>query len=202
MEEFRSKSVNFRIEIPFFYLVMSSKNPTKNMKPTLVEIKAKCAEPEKIAAKLKALNARFIGIDHQIDTYFQVPNGRLKLRQGSIENHLIFYSRNNQAGPKQSNVMLYKPQESDVLREILATAVGEKVVVNKQRQIYFIDNVKFHIDIVKGLGSFMEIEAIDEKGTIGTARLHEQCTYYMNLLNVKTEDLIENSYSDMILETH
>ena len=28
----------------------------------------KCANPEKVAAKLKALNARFIGIDHQIDT--------------------------------------------------------------------------------------------------------------------------------------
>lgn len=167
------------------------------MKPTLIEIKAKCHEPEKVAEKLNRLKARFIGIDHQIDTYFDVPNGRLKLRQGNIENHLIFYNRNNQAGPKQSNVMLYRSPESEMLREILATAIGEKIVVDKHRQIYFIDNVKFHIDTVKGLGSFMEIEAIDEKGTIGTEKLREQCTYYMNLLDVKTEDLIENSYSDM-----
>lgn len=169
------------------------------MKPTLVEIKAKCTNSERIEAILKGQNAQFLGIDHQIDTYFQVPNGRLKLRQGNIEQHLIFYNRNNQAGPKQSNVMLYKPQESDILKEILSTAIGEKVIVDKHRQIYFIDNVKFHIDIVKDLGSFMEIEAIDKDNTIGTERLHEQCTYYMNLLEVKTEDLIENSYSDMIL---
>jgi adenylate cyclase class 2 len=169
------------------------------MKPILIEIKAKCHEPQQIEQQLKALNARFIGIDHQIDTYFQVPNGRLKLRQGSIENHLIFYNRNNQAGPKQSNVMLYRSPESEMLREILATAIGEKVVVDKYRQIYFIDNVKFHIDTVKNLGSFMEIEAIDENGTIGTQKLHEQCTKYMDLLGVKQEDLIENSYSDLIL---
>jgi predicted adenylyl cyclase CyaB len=169
------------------------------MKPTLIEIKAKCTEPEKIAQKLNALNAQFIGIDHQIDTYFEVPNGRLKLREGNIENHLIFYNRNNQTGPKQSNVMLYRSSESEMLREILTTAIGKKVVVDKHRQIYFIDNVKFHIDTVKGLGNFMEIEAIDKDGTIGTEKLHKQCTYYMDLLAVKNEDLIENSYSDMIL---
>jgi predicted adenylyl cyclase CyaB len=169
------------------------------MKPTLIEIKAKCHEPGAIAQKLKALNAEFVGVDHQIDTYFQVANGRLKLREGNIENHLIFYNRNNQTGPKQSNVMLYCSPESEMLREILATAIGEKVVVDKHRQIYFINNVKFHIDTVKNLGSFMEIEAIDKDGTIGTEKLHEQCAYFMDLLDVKTEDLIENSYSDMLL---
>ena len=130
------------------------------MKPTLIEIKAKCNNPKNIEQILKSLNADFKGIDHQIDTYFDVPNGRLKLRQGTIENHLIFYHRANQAGPKQSNVMLYPSPNSEMLKEILSTAIGNKVIIDKKRQIYFIDNVKFHIDEVKGLGNFMEIEAI------------------------------------------
>lgn len=171
------------------------------MKPTLIEIKAKCQNPERIEAILKEHNAKFIGIDHQIDTYFEVPNGRLKLRQGTIENHLIFYNRANQAAPKQSDVILYPSPNSDVLREILATAIGEKIVVDKHRQIYFIDNVKFHIDTVKNLGGFMEIEAIDKDGTIDTKQLHQQCTFYMNLLGVQTEDLITHSYSDMMLSS-
>ena len=58
--------------------------------------------------------------------------------------------------------MLHPSPNSETLKEILIAAIGKKVVVDKQRQIYFIDNVKFHIDTVKGLGSFMEIEAIDK----------------------------------------
>ena len=53
--------------------------------PLNVEIKARCNSPEKIHQILKAQNAEFKGIDHQIDTYFDVPNGRLKLREGNIE---------------------------------------------------------------------------------------------------------------------
>ena len=34
--------------------------------------------------------------------------------------------------------------------------------MDKKREIYFIHNVKFHIDNVKNLGTFIEIEAIDE----------------------------------------
>ena len=59
--------------------------------PQNVEIKARCAQPDQIHQILKAQNARFVGIDHQIDTYFNVAEGRLKLREGNIENQLIFY---------------------------------------------------------------------------------------------------------------
>lgn len=170
------------------------------MKPTLIEIKAKCKYPEIIEAILLENKAQYVGLDHQIDTYFDVSNGRLKLRQGNIECHLIFYNRANQAGPKQSNVMLYKPQDATVLKDILIAANGVKVVVDKRRKIFFIDNVKFHIDKVEGLGSFMEIEAIDKDNSIGMDKLHEQCAFYMELLNVEKENLLTNSYSDMLLD--
>jgi adenylate cyclase class IV len=52
---------------------------------------------------------------------------------------------------------------------------------------------------VRGLGNFVEIEAIDEDGSIGSEKLHEQCKHYLKLLNISKEDLLENSYSDLIL---
>ena len=67
-----------------------------------IEIKAKCKFPNDVESALLSLNAKFIGIDHQIDTYFHSPNGRLKLREGIIENSLIFYERDNIPGPKKS----------------------------------------------------------------------------------------------------
>ena len=135
-----------------------------------------------------------------MDTYFHVPNGRLKLREGNIENNLIHYHRSNQAGPKKSEVTLYQSPPGSGLKAVLATALGISTVVDKKRKIFFIENVKFHLDEVAGLGSFMEIEAIDLDGSTGQARLEEQCRFYMELFGVKEEDLVEVSYSDMLLE--
>jgi predicted adenylyl cyclase CyaB len=45
--------------------------------------------------------------------------------------------------------------------------------VDKHREIYFVGNVKFHLDTVEGLGTFVEIESIDMDGTIGQDRLYE-----------------------------
>ena len=167
--------------------------------PTLIEIKARCEDPRKIRQVLEKNKAEFKGIDHQVDTYFKVKEGRLKLREGNIENHLIHYFRGNQAGPKKSEVLLYKSTPDSSLKNILATSIGVLTVVDKKREIRFIDNVKFHIDVVEGLGNFIEIEAIDMDGSISEVKLLEQCQFYIRLFGVKDEDLLENSYSDMLL---
>ena len=165
-----------------------------------IEIKAKCFHPEKVEAFLLSNGARFIGLDHQKDTYFTVPAGRLKLRQGNIENSLIFYNRPDQEGPKQSDFSLSKVTDGAATEQLLEKALGIKVVVEKNRKIFFIDNVKFHLDEVPGLGSFVEIEAgnlSDPSKTIDD--LKTQCDYYVEAFEVADADLIHHSYSDMLL---
>ena len=166
----------------------------------IIEIKARCKTTDGIRKNLLSLGATSIGTDRQIDTYFVVPEGRLKLRRGNIENTLIQYHRSNQSGPKLSNVKLYKPNDVDALYATLRAAIPVLVEVDKQREIYFIENVKFHIDHVKGLGDFIEIEAIDEVGDIGITKLNAQCEHYLKLFDVDPGDLMTHSYSDMILE--
>lgn len=169
------------------------------MKIKNVEIKARCADPQRIRDILKSEGARYIGRDHQIDTYYRTPRGRLKLRRGNIENALIAYTRADVDAPKLSDVLLYKTHDVDSLQEILDVTFDTHVVVDKQRDIYFIGNVKFHVDEVQGLGTFVEIEAINENGTLEEDHLTEQVTTYMKLLGIETEDLLTHSYSDMIL---
>ena len=173
------------------------------MNRLLIEIKAHCPDPLSIEAILKEQKARFVGLDHQIDTYFRVPYGRLKLREGDIENALIHYHRSDDAGPKQSDVTLLKsPNEIETLKKILTDSMGILAVVDKKRQIYFIENVKFHIDEVVGLGSFVEIEAINSENTevvLNTETLRKQCRFYMDLFKIKESDLLTNSYSDMVM---
>jgi adenylate cyclase, class 2 len=74
------------------------------------------------------------------------------------------------------------------------------MVVEKRRDIYFIDNVKFHLDEVEGLGTFVEIEAIDYNGTIGSERLLVQCHTFLSLFNIQPDELVAVSYSDLLLQ--
>ena len=168
--------------------------------PFIIEIKARCTQQDRIRALLQQRAARFVGEDHQIDTYFRVPQGRLKLREGTIERTLIYYERANQQGPKASDVTLFRPGPGEGLKAVLTQALGVLVAVDKRREIYFIDNVKFHLDRVEGLGTFAEIEAIAEDGTIGEARLREQCEHYLALFDIAEDDLVRVSYSDMLLK--
>lgn len=82
--------------------------------------------------------------------------------------------------------------------EVLTAALGVRVVVDKQREIYFIDNVKFHIDTVKGLGNFVEIEAIDTDGKRNAEQLEQQCSHYMREPGIRDTDLVVGSYSDLL----
>jgi adenylate cyclase class IV len=185
-----------------------------------VEIKARCASLKGARATLLRLGARLVGPDHQADTYFQVPNGRLKLREGQIENSLIFYDRPDQEGPKRSDVILYGTRPGSDLKALLTAALGTLVVVEKRREIYFVEisdvdvpgdpaaqerahareNVKVHLDTVTGLGAFVEIEAIDLDGSLGPDLLTAQCRRLMTRLGIRDADLESASYSDLLLE--
>jgi len=164
-----------------------------------IEFKAQTNELTAIEQKFLSLKPLFIGEDHQIDTYFNVPVGRLKLREGNIENALIYYERPDTTGSKQSDVLLYKHSPDKTLKDILIKTHGVKVVVDKTRKIYFIDNIKFHFDTVQGLGTFIEVEAIDKIGEIGVEKLQSQCDAYAKFFNILETDYIAVSYSDLIL---
>jgi len=170
------------------------------MNKVIIEIKARCSDPERIREILRGQNARYVGKDHQVDTYFRVRRGRLKLREGKIENNLIYYERENTRGPKKSEVILLKTEPGSPIKSILEKALGVLAVVDKQREIYFINNVKFHIDEVKNLKSFVEIEAIGEEGAADENALLRECKHFLKLFDISDDDLITKSYSDMLIE--
>jgi len=165
-----------------------------------IEFKATATDLDAFEKLLLDLNPIFIGEDYQIDTYFNVPNGRMKLREGNIENALIHYVRENTAGSKSSHIILYHHQPNENLKNLLTAAVGIKVIVDKRRKIYFIDNVKFHFDTVTGLGNFVEVEAIDKDGSIGKEKLQQQCDHYAGIFKLLPSHFVALSYSDLLLQ--
>lgn len=163
------------------------------------EFKAKVDALEQYEQKLLALDPLFKGTDHQTDTYFNVPQGRLKLREGNIENALIGYSREDKPDVKQSEVVLYNHTPDPALKNILTKQLGVKAVVEKTRKIYFLGNVKFHFDHVKDLGTFLEVEAIDDKNAFTRKELEQQCSAYFDFFALPHNSLVNGSYSDLIM---
>jgi adenylate cyclase class IV len=169
-----------------------------------VELKARCADPARVRRVLEDAGAESRGTDLQRDVYFAVEDGRLKLRHGTIERSLIFYRRADRAEVKRSEVTLARlealaPEAMAALEDALAAALGVRTVVEKRREIRFVDNVKFHLDEVPGRGAFVEIEAIDLAGTLGEAHLRAQCEAWRERLGVAREDLVAFSYSDAVV---
>lgn len=164
-----------------------------------VEFKANTNSIDSLEEKLQALQPRYIGTDHQMDTYFNTPTGRLKLREGNVENALIYYERINTNAAKESKVILFQQPDKN-LKEILVKTNGIKVVVDKTRKIYFVDNVKIHFDVVNGLGQFVEVEAIDYAGDMSIEKLQSQFDYFANYFDIAPTDYIAYSYSDLLLE--
>ena len=168
------------------------------MNITNIEFKARVNDLREVETHLQTLSPVFKGLDHQIDTYFNVPHGRLKLREGNIEHALIQYHRDNLAGAKESSVVLYKHKPNPALKQILTLQFGVLKVVDKQRKIYFIDHVKFHFDQVLGLGEFMEVEVINENNRFMMEELQAECKRWIGFFDILPEQFVETSYSDMI----
>lgn len=163
-----------------------------------VEFKARCARPDEIVQRLVDLGAQHHGRDVQIDVYYQAAKGRLKLRRGELENNVIHYDRTDGPGPKESHVSLVPLGAERVLDDLLDAALDRDIVVTKRRDIFWLDNVKFHLDSVTDLGSFVEVEAIDYDGDRGSDALRAQCQEYMTFLGIRDEELEDRSYSDML----
>ncbi len=168
------------------------------MKHVNFEFKARLKDDRHIRAVLKSLRARFLGTDRQIDTYFRVPQGRLKVREGRLENALIFYQRANASRARRATIdMMLLPRRNSV-RAILQSALPVLAVVDKRREIYFVGNVKIHLDRVRGLGRFVEVEAITRQGDL--KKIRAQALKFQKLFRIHSRDIVPHSYSDLMLE--
>ncbi len=168
------------------------------MKVLNCEFKARLKTATHARAVLKQLRARFLGTDRQVDTYFRVPTGRLKIREGRIENSLIHYQRTDSARARRSTVELMLLPRRNSVRTILSGALDVMAVVDKRREIYFVGNVKIHLDRVRGLGTFIEVEAMTRTGDLKKVRA--QAEKFQKLFNISPDDIIPQSYSDLIME--
>ena len=163
-----------------------------------IEIKAKCENHDRIIEIITDKGAKLIGNFDMEDKYFNVQKGRLKFREGDIEDILIQYDREEKNVKRSDFLVEIMPKENHISK-ILEKTLGVKVIVKKNRGIYILNNIRFHIDTVDGLGKFIEIEVRGEAEE-ELPKLREQLKEFLDLFEIPEEDFIKGSYSDLLIE--
>ncbi len=163
-----------------------------------IELKARDPDPDGSLQAALALGATDEGWLHQIDTYFRVPNGRLKLREESPKAHLIAYNRADQAAARESRYRIVPISDPEGLKQALTETLGVLVVVEKARRLLLWQNTRIHLDKVRDLGTFIEIEAVaDPASDLAVEHLH--ASELKEALAITPDRIVAFSYSDKLL---
>lgn len=170
---------------------------TKLTMPANLELKVRTVSPLRFSLVLKKI-AVYGGLLRQTDTYFNVSKGRLKLREFSTGGaELIYYLRNEGEGNRWSDYQIVPISDAKKLREVLDSLLGTMVVVKKERRVYYYKRTaRIHLDKVRGLGNFIELESVAIGGRRKARRVYEEL---IDILRLGEAESIRKSYSDLIL---
>lgn len=167
-----------------------------------IEIKAICLDIQTSRSIAQTLKTSYVGELHQIDTYYETKEGRLKLREiGDEEAQLIPYYKDYSTGPMKSNYSVLPVTGTDNLKMILSKILGEITVVDKLREVFLVDNIRIHLDAVKGLGTFIEFEAVyEEKTPADKEREIKKVDELIKVFKIEKAHLLNRSYIDYFLD--
>ena len=162
-----------------------------------IEIKARLRDWARANETCVRIGAESQGDIQQTDTYFDIPDGRLKLRECDPgEDYLVFYHRPDVAAVRGSDYHIEPAGAS--MGQLLKQALGVLGVVRKTRALWLWENVRIHLDRVENLGDFIEFEAVLSKDH-DDADGFEKLTYLRDAFEIRDDDLETGSYSDLLL---
>ncbi|MBA2117476.1 class IV adenylate cyclase [Bremerella alba] len=165
-----------------------------------IEIKARLSQRSEIEDRIVPIADSGPVVLEQIDQFFRVPEGRLKLRQINGEHaELIFYRRSDSAGPKTSDYNRVPISQPEQLAQLLTSALESLGNVKKTRTLYLIGQTRIHLDEVEDLGSYLELEVVLDPSQAepeGEAIAH----HLMQKLGIQSEDLVEGAYLDHLFK--
>lgn len=137
----------------------------------------------------------------QTDTFFHVFAGRLKLRELSgSQAELIYYKRPNAPGPTESQYERAPVSDSRAFGNLLARTLGDKGQVHKERTVFWVGRTRVHLDQVRDLGTFLELEVVldpDEPAESGV----REARNLMDRFDIHEESLLSDAYVDLLMQT-
>jgi predicted adenylyl cyclase CyaB len=163
-----------------------------------VEIKAVCPDPAVAREAALRLAGPIVAVLDQLDTYFHVPDGRLKLREiNDASAELIFYRRPDDLAARLSRYQLVPVPDPAATKALLSAALGVRTVVRKRRELLLYGNVRIHLDSVENLGHFIELEAV-LSGQNGQAESLQRLERVTGALGILPEHRLAGSYGELV----
>jgi homotetrameric cytidine deaminase len=164
-----------------------------------IELKATDPDPSRSLAAALAFGARDEGVLRQRDTYFRVASGRLKLREEEPGGaRLVQYARADAGAARESRYRLVPVSDPDTLRAALEASLGTLAIVEKERRLLLWRSVRIHLDRVKDLGSFVELEGVAAADSDLSGE-RDEVARLTEALEITPERILRDSYSDQIL---
>ena len=162
-----------------------------------LELKAKARDLAPLRRALRAIGATRSPLLAQVDTYFRVPNGRLKVRQrkGARPAELIVYLRPDAKKARTSEFQKLGVEDAPGLLRLLRDMFGVDVRVRKRRDLWMYGTARVHLDRVDDLGTFVEIEVPFEGSA---ARARQTMARLVRALGIARADVLDRSYSDLL----
>lgn len=159
---------------------------------------------EQLHRRLDRMHASAPDIQHQEDTYFAVPDGRLKLRRfrsdrGDHRTELIAYRRPDVQDSRWSTyrLMSMTVEEGAELTSTLSQVLPVLVRVRKRRSIRLYKATRIHLDQVEGLGSYVELETVISNQ--GRSEAHAEHQDVIDRLALSAWPAQAGSYSDLLM---
>lgn len=163
-----------------------------------LEIKAKFELWDNRHGLADSIHARYVWTRIQVDTYFNVEKGKLKLRQvEGFGAELIAYHRPELKSARLSDYLIYRSIHGETLKDVLASVLQKDVVIQKKRELYLWNNIRIHFDQVDALGRFVEFEAVIDHLNpvkISEERLDTLCSHF----EITSHQLISCGYYELI----
>ncbi len=161
-----------------------------------LEIKVSIKSLSAIIKRLDEIDAEFAGVLYQTDIYYKIKKGLLKLRIENGRNQLIQYFRDEKSKDRWSDYRILEIS-SDNAGKFLKGLFNTEVTVKKERKLYWYKNTRIHLDKVKGLGMFLELET---KLINGKKDARERFNFLVKHLQLDEKNQIRKSYRDLLIK--
>ena len=165
-----------------------------------VEFKSELRDPSLARTICSSLGAIHADTLLQTDTYYRVPDAKLKKRETvGRPTEFVFYTRASRTKPKISNFMIYSEQQA--AERFGTSPLPVLMVVKKSRELWVYQGVRIHLDNVESLGWFVEFEALVTPER-NLARCHELMDTLRRAFHPAMGEAIAVGYVDLLADQH
>lgn len=175
--------------------------PARNL-----DLKVRCGTDDlvRLDGLLRSRGGKPLVTLNQVDTYFAVSRGRLKVRtitadDGAATAELIGYERPDLSGARWSSYTRV-PLDAAVAPGVIAAltgTVGLLTRVEKRRTVALYGETRVHLDQVAGLGAFVELETV--LGDRSREAAEVEYAEAVSLLGLAAFEPVAGSYSDLMM---